>query len=58
MASMRSLAAPNMRPFSPFRETPFALEVGDVSRRRRRAEGAPQMADHPGLDNNATVGGE
>jgi hypothetical protein len=37
---------------------PVALEVGDVGRQRRRAEGPPLMVDHPGLDDDATVGGE
>jgi hypothetical protein len=35
-----------------------ALEVGDVGRQRRRAEGTPAMADRPGLDDDATIGGE
>jgi hypothetical protein len=35
-----------------------ALEVGDVSRQRRRVEGAPLMPNHPGLDDDTTVGGE
>jgi hypothetical protein len=38
---------PNMQPFSPSRVTP-SLDVGDVGRQRRRAEGASSMADHPG----------
>jgi hypothetical protein len=37
---------------------PVALEVCDVGRQRRRAEGPPLMADHPGLDDGATVSGE
>jgi hypothetical protein len=37
---------------------PVALEVGDVGRQRRRAEGPPLMADHRGLDDDTTVGGE
>jgi hypothetical protein len=35
-----------------------ALKVGDVDRQQRRAEGAPPMADRPGLDDDATIGGE
>jgi hypothetical protein len=56
--SAASSGVTNMRPFSPSPGDAVALEVGDVSRQRRRAEGAPRMADHPGLDDDATVGGE
>jgi hypothetical protein len=33
-----------------------ALQIGDVSGERRRAESAAPVADHPGLDDDATLG--
>jgi hypothetical protein len=34
-----------------------ALDVGDVGPAAARAEGAPSMAHHPGLDDDTTLGG-
>jgi hypothetical protein len=35
-----------------------ALQVGDMGGQRRRAESVAPMADHPGLDDDATLGAE
>jgi hypothetical protein len=47
-STVRSPAAPNMQP-SDVPGDGVALEVGDVGRQQRRAEGPPLMTDHPAL---------
>jgi hypothetical protein len=50
MASVRFLGGAQHAALLAVAGDAVAFEVGEVGRQRRRAEGAPLMADHPGLD--------
>jgi hypothetical protein len=58
MASVRSPGRDEHAALLAIPGDPVALEVGDVGRQQRRAEGPPLMVERPGLDGDATVGGE